>query len=300
MGTSISVFVSTDEIQYSFELNRKITIITGYSGTGKSSLYRIIMNKKNSASYEERVSDPRYRLTPVPEGDCYTAIRGSILTSKEDDTRHIFILDDEEFVTTKEFARLFKSDMWNLYIIVDRFQGIKETSLSTIPYSIQSVYNLISNGRNHWLEPKYCLEKTDDEGFDCVITEGQSFGYKFLLNYNKNISTSKGKDNIVKLLNSNKDILSGKSVLLFLDMASYGASFSSLMSLAVRTEIDISIVEDYECFEYLMMNSYFLSKDSEVKSAIESSKEISTLVRYQSHEKMYEDLIHKATIGKKV
>ncbi len=28
MEASISVFVSTDEIQYSFELNRKMTIIT--------------------------------------------------------------------------------------------------------------------------------------------------------------------------------------------------------------------------------------------------------------------------------
>lgn len=298
MNLPISVYVSDGNIYYSFELNRKVTVFTGHSGTGKSTLTRVVTGKTIEKGYVERISDKRYTLIAIDYNNWESVYEGLLLVSKTKDERFIFIFDDVDFVLSGQFAGRFKNDLWNLYIIINRFENMKEVSLSSIPFSIYSIYNIISREKEHWIEPKYNLISSEDVYYDCIITEDQSLGYRFLLNYNKNISTSKGKDNIPKLLFKHKDLLDGKKVLVFADLASYGSSLGNLVSLADMSGLDVSLVENYECFEYLILNSHMLLKSQDVRSCLESSKTIDTLVKYQSNEKMYEDLIQKVTDDK--
>ncbi len=296
MNMPISVSVRTNEVEYSFELNRKVTIITGYSGTGKTTLSMAVLNKNNSDFYEERISNPTYSLSCIYGADWKETLEG-IIKGAKNGKRRIIIFDDSDIIFSREFAMVFKEDNWNLYIFINRFQNTSERSLSSIPFSIDSVYNLVSSGAKHWLEPKYNLESDCNNDYDCIITEDSGVGYKFLLLFNENISTARGKDKIIKLLLDNVEKLRNKRILLFVDLASYGSCLSSLLSIASSFNLDISLVENYECFEYLLLNSFFLKRSKEVQSWLAYSKSIDAVATYQSSEKMYEDLLYKSTEG---
>ena len=61
----------------------------------------------------------------------------------------VIVIDDENFVESKEFATFVNADKYNYYIIINR------TQISKIGYSVYEVYELKTNGKSHWLERKY-------------------------------------------------------------------------------------------------------------------------------------------------
>ncbi len=293
MKLPVVVNIKSESIEYHLELRHKITILTGYSGVGKSVISNILLE---SSDYKDvYVSAKGYTCMPIQGLSWAQMLLEFVNGSNTGSGRYIFIFDDVDFFLKKEFAEQFKKDAHNLYLIINRLQSIKESSLASIPFSMDGIYNLCTDGNRHWMEPKYNFDNDGLCKYDCIITEDGGNGLSFLRSYNPNISTSKGKSGIVSLLLRNANLLKGKNVLIFADLAGIGSTVKNLTDIASVCDFNISLVENYQCFEYLLLTSAFL-KDKVSKSKIlDRANTLEEIVKYRSGEHMYECLLSELT-----
>lgn len=293
MQFPIHINISSKRAVYDFDINHKVTILTGYSGVGKSLMTSLINNEERMAKIS--ISSPKYSFFVIGGSQWYEAHSNALLASEVKGSRYIFIFDDSDIVLSKSFVDLFLSDKWNIYIIINRFQKISEKSLSVLPFSTEALFSLKEQGKRHWIENKYNFTKSDDLYYDCVITEDSSNGYKFLKSFNNSISTSTGNSNITDLLSRNKNILHGKKVLVFADLASFGSLLEDFVRFCGSQSFSVSLVEDYQCFEYLLLRSNLLKELSEKEGVF--NKSLEGIVSYKSLEMLYESELERITKG---
>ena len=134
MSGTVSVMVENNRVRYSFELKRNITILSGDSAAGKTTLIEMI------SAYEQ---NPNSGVTVQCKKDCRVVsgvrwqeqlklIRGSV----------VFIDDGNEFIREKAFAdQVKKTD--NYYVIATRI------NLSMIPYSVEEIYEIKNKTKGH-------------------------------------------------------------------------------------------------------------------------------------------------------
>ncbi len=296
MNPKLTIEVKSKLVNYKLEIEHKVTVITGHSGIGKSLFTSAVTDR--TGIYKVYVSLPNYIFSVIDsvywEDDYRAAINDSMDSSNK---ARIFIFDDVDFIKTDYFSKIFSEDKRNFYIFINRFDSLEEKSLSRVPFSIYAIYNFITDGRNHWLEPKYNFSVNPDACYDCVITEDSSSGFKFLQSYNKGVVSSKSKDNILKLLIKNQDILRTKKVLAFADLSSFGSCIRKLIEFSTRNGIELSFVPDYQCFEYLLLTSNLIGKLKSKEQILAYSGSTNNVVKFSSLEKLYESLLNHITKG---
>ena len=135
------IFVSTKRIKYDFEIKRNITILSGNSATGKTTLVSMIDTYYNygKSSGVQLTCDKECR---VISGRDWKERLQSITDSI------VFIDEGNEFVNTKEFAATIKQTD-NYYVIVTR------ESLACLPYSIHEIYGIRESGKYGTLKATY-------------------------------------------------------------------------------------------------------------------------------------------------
>ncbi len=135
-------------------LRKKVTVIRGDSGTGKTRLVSALINDKGT--FKITVSDSRFLFFEVRGSGWYGSLSDSV-DSKV--FRYVFLIDDKNLLRSKELARIISSDKRNYYIFIDRASDLGMHSLCTVPFSVDEVYELLSDnsGRNHYLSPYYKL-----------------------------------------------------------------------------------------------------------------------------------------------
>ncbi len=293
MNNKLTIEVESKLVYFKIEIKHKVTVITGHSGVGKSVLTRAIVN--DSGKYKKKI--PSGYVCSVIYGENWMLDFKLAVNDSKDlkNVARIFIFDDVDYMKTDYFSTLFKEDKRNFYIFINRFISINESSLGRIPYSIYSVYNLVTDGRNHWLEPKYNFEVKPDNYYDYVITEDSTSGLEFLKGYNINVSSSKSKDNIISMLRSNMDLLKAKKVLIFVDLASFGSCIRKVIEFAQSNNLSVSFVPDYQCFEYLLLTSNLVKKLKSKEMILAYSSNISNVAKFSSLEKLYESLLSYIT-----
>jgi len=127
---------------YNLELKRKITIIQGNSGTGKSSLVLAAIRAIQGAAYTNDSSKDIDVINDVKISNVIKHINNS--------SDYILIIDEETpGISSHEFAdAVNKSDCY--FVIIYR------EPLSNIPYSVDSVYELVTlQNKEHILSPLY-------------------------------------------------------------------------------------------------------------------------------------------------
>jgi len=281
----ITVDIRSKKVCYLFNLYRKMTVIRGDSGVGKTTFAKAVASKTKF-----------YTKKPSPES--FVVLESSswesVLRDKLRDNRsYIFIIDDSDFIRGRTFSTLYATDTKNYYIVINRFVPVKFKfeSFSRVPFAVDSVYRFVAHGRNHSLEPYYSLETSWCSRYDVVVTEDEGAGYKFLCQYNSNVSTTRGKDNIIDFFNRNKSILRGKRIFLYVDQVSYGSCFDKLFYALRNNGIQVTIFYAYESFEQLLLTSRLLNYDFD-------SITNADIAKFASHEKLYEYIITHETMNK--
>ena len=121
MKGSVHVIVKSKKVQFSFQLNRNITIIRGDSATGKTTLVEMIR--------QYSMQGVASGIQVICEKEC-VAPEGSIrdLTNIVEISERIIFLDENtSYLKSDEFARIIeKSD--NYFVLVTR------ESLNNLPY----------------------------------------------------------------------------------------------------------------------------------------------------------------------
>lgn len=138
--------ISNNKVSYDIKVKRKISLIGGDSGTGKTTLYNLVRDYETS-----KLSIKLSGYTNVKSlcGSSYDIIR-DIQRLKE----HILIIDDDKLSGTdinKIDEAIRNSDNWFILITRDENQAFG------VEYD--SIYEMKSDitGKNHWLEPMITL-----------------------------------------------------------------------------------------------------------------------------------------------
>lgn len=245
---SISVVVKDKRNNYSFTLHRNITILTGESGRGKTTLYDMVhdYNQYDSSASVKVVCD---KLVVAVSGKNWRSEIENLSDSV------IIIDEDNQFIRSEEFAHVVKNSS-NYFLLITR------SYLEQLPFSVKEIYE-ITGSKNKKFKPLY----TDTDYMyhdvskkvlpfkpDVVITEDSKTGYQFFSTLaNKGdiqCVSAEGKSNIAAMLEMYKD----KKLLIIADGAAFGAEISDIVK---RQQLFPKMLALFlpESFEWLILKS---------------------------------------------
>lgn len=148
--------VYNKKVSYDFKIRRKITIISGDSGTGKTTLVDLIEKANNGEGVYLEC-----------ECKCGVLVDKNWQYDLSLYTNSILFIDENfDAINTKEFAdAVNKSD--NYFVIINR------EKLSNLAFSYKEIYTIKSSGKFNRLEHKYkeSTSKIDIDRKDILVNE---------------------------------------------------------------------------------------------------------------------------------
>lgn len=240
------IVIQSKKIRYDFEINRNITVITGDSATGKTTLVSMIRDY-----YELGVNSG---INVVCDKTCV------VLEGRDWEERLInikdsivFIDEGSKFVTSNHFASAVKhSD--NYYVIITR------EKLSGLPYSVNEIYGIKNSGKYektaaiyNEMYRLYSSGTYIDKVPSRIIVEDSNSGYEFfeLVTSKMGIEcqSAKGKSNIINQIKESNE----QMVLIIADGAAYGSEMQETMQYLNRYHNYVLYLP--ESFEWLILKS---------------------------------------------
>ena len=235
--------ISTNKISYSIDIDRAITIISGDSGTGKTTLYEIIrfMNKGGKGVK----CNIREMVVALESDDDWEE-----LINKS--SNKIFIADENvSYIYRDEFADLAQSSD-NYFVFITR------RKMSNYTYSYKSIYKLVSNGLNNKLHTeleyrfKNNVKSSNIKGMtpDIVLCEDSNSGYEMVKSVVRNyeVQSAFGKDKIEGIIEGNKNV----KYYIIADGAGFGNCIESIVAL-FNEGVRMTLLLD-ESFEKMILD----------------------------------------------
>lgn len=245
--------IKTPLCSYKILLERNITVLTGDSGIGKTSIYRAI-DKYNRTGGKCDISVTSDCNVVVMDRvfDEFSYIHNNVRNS-------IFVIDEgREWIKSDEFARLVSKSS-NYFVIISR------DPLYSLPYSVHSVITLKTrNGRDSFetISEKLFVRTTSGKDVDIVITEDSKSGREL---YKRMLSTSvrdikgepEGKSTVYdKALDMTN---SGVSSCVIVDGAAFGCEIRQMLKLVNSPNSRVTLWAP-ESFEWLILKSGVIRK----------------------------------------
>lgn len=287
----VEVNIRIKNVEYNLNLNRRVTIIQGDSGSGKTSLYNLVeelpINNNITISSKMRVEVlPLNILNKNVANEYLTDNLGNIVIIDERSrfTRaNKILLSDQQFIQT-----ILKYNIW--YIILARDLEI----IKGLDYSPKEIYEIcelqesITNNKIiRKLKSKYDFTKINSKTYKSVKTEDSGGGLEFFKGLGVDIQPiTNGSTKVIEEFNLGK--LYCKAVMI--DLANFRYNFEILYNEALLKSLDIINRESFE--EQLLKSSLF------TRNKI-LSKELNTLFselnnpNFISWEKAYTDILDK-------
>lgn len=298
LKNTIDIEINSSIYNFSCSLKRRITVIKGDSGTGKTAVVQILASRPTGFTITSPLD-----LIPVNAANWKTLL----LTSHD----AVLFFDDLYYTESMEFISLCTHNLVpnNLYVVLitrheilnaELKSDLKEDSkvagmLSKLSISVDEIYNFKTDGINHWLEPVTIPTTDDYSDVDCILVEDTGRGAEFFKVYLKNvISASNGKSNLVT---DTLDLITEKNkILVMVDLAGYGCHWDEFTQRVIRKNPNVFILQNRECFEQMLLYSNMLKDIPKVK------RELSDLVKYANNyiswETYFERLISDVTENK--
>lgn len=242
------IVIRNNRVVFTLELERNITVICGDSGTGKTTLTRLVENYETygSSSGVAIQSDvPCHVLSGVDWELRLSHIENSI----------VFVDEGMEFLHTVDFARAIRCTS-NYYVLITR------ESLTQLPYSVDAILELkkTSSRYHHTYNRTYPYYKKLNHAeaklnlIDSIVTEDSNSGYQFfsVLAQKKGVAckSANGKSNILSKLQT---AVNGK-VLVVADGAAFGAEIDKVYRYKMLMGDNMSLYLP-ESFEWLILSS---------------------------------------------
>lgn len=319
----VDISIDSKKFKCSFSITDKITFIEGDSGTGKTQFSQramssattvttiisnnfdlVVLSEKEfnrSLSIAKRNIE-KYTEQKFPINDKEEA--GKLLFkywSNEDNFPifdSIIIIDDEDFVSSREFSAYFNADKYNYYIIINRRE------VSGISYSIDSIFEFKTDGIHHWLENSISydvLNKYNRKIVDWVLVEGSSSDFTFFSEMFQSdrvinptydgLDTTSGRAKIIRLVKHCLTNFKYKKLLLLVDICAFGSNIKILQKLASTNNIILLFIQDYQSFAFLLLYSTMID-DQELINFVSDN-----ILFYKSREDLYETRLKNLTIN---
>lgn len=280
------ISITSRKATYSLELERKISVIKGKSGTGKSSIIRLL------ADFLELGKDSGIKVSIGSSASLMVLTNASkwetILSEIENTV--IFIDEDVRFLYDLDFQRaLWDSDCYA--VIVSR-SGM----FTALPFAVSSVYELVTqkNG-NATVTKMYRLyeEKIGSTDFDFVLTEDSNSGFEMaelaFIGGRTTVGSAKGNSNVQKVLLEYADRYS--DICVTVDGAAFGGFIEPVLKIAeIKGTVLISVPES---FEYILLKSDIFKKY--LSEELTKTYDYCDCKEYITWERYYEALLEKLT-----
>ena len=264
---------------YEIEFNRKITVLRGDSGIGKSSIAKLLKQSKINRNISV-FTDNNYDVIVLD----YSSNWGSDIMLGTKNT--LFVLDEDcIYINEHKFAKIVHESE-------SRFIFITRSPLKSLNYSYQDIISLKTHGN---LTKSYNIYKESDFSVlsrDCVdiITEDSKSGYEFLkyhLGRYKpyNVLSCEGKSKVSTAIESYKDRYNIE-VGIIADGAAIGCEMSDIIStVELCDNINVQFFFP-ECFEELLIRASILNFDKK-----KISYRLDSINNYSSYETFYYNLL---------
>lgn len=242
-----------NNLVYILNLESRITIITGDSATGKSTLIRYIENYNKDSYNAIKIESEKelIHLTPV-------MVRNKF--ELNEDT--IYFMDEGDNVKSKEYFTLVNDTRYKFVIIT------RDTSYPSISYDIDDIYEIrYNNGVNKLVKRYKNNYNTDklDVNTNKIFTEDEKSGHEF---YKKldiySVFSTKGASRVPNRIKKNSNSI------FIVDSLGFGPYINrTLLNLEGSNSIFIAP----KSFEYLILMSLFSYSEEELKYKLESYRE---------------------------
>ena len=250
MRGTYEVKVSNVNVSFTLELERNITILSGDSATGKTTLIEMLRDFEESgrsSGVTVHCKRPCRVLTNADWEYRLNGIRDSI----------VFLDEGNAFVKSEAFARAIQNSS-NYYVIVTR------ESLHQLPYSVNAILKLKTTGRrgktyvraypqyDHLADPVGEISRIQE-----IVTEDSNAGHEMFdhIAAENHISciSAQGKSNVFsQLVNRTAD-----RVLVIADGAAFGSELEKIYRLMESQPNKITLYLP-ESFEWLVLKSGML------------------------------------------
>ena len=254
MRGTYEVKVSNVNVSFTLELERNITILSGDSATGKTTLIEMLRDFEESgrsSGVTVHCKRPCRVLTNADWEYRLNGIRDSI----------VFLDEGNAFVKSEAFARAIQNSS-NYYVIVTR------ESLHQLPYSVNAILKLKTTGRrgktyvraypqyDHLADPVGEISRIQE-----IVTEDSNAGYEMFdhIATENHISciSARGKSNVFsQLANRVSD-----RVLVIADGAAFGSELEKIYQLMEAQPNKITLYLP-ESFEWLVLRSGILGSQT--------------------------------------
>ena len=284
--------------KYDFVINRNITILSGNSATGKTTLVSAIGQASEEIKGYNLICDVPCLAIPVISRD---TLEDFLYRVKKESANECILFFDEEctkFCITEEFASVVLNA--NCYFVI-----VTRVALKELPYSIKEIYSLTEVGKYPQIKETYNTLEARNFSVDfCVkpdilIIEGQGSDCDFFNKvYGKDIViAAKGNGNINSAISDLVDC-EDKNVVVYVDGAAYGSLIDSTMANLKLLDCKDWYLIAHESFEYdILMSKYFMRK---FKSRIQGYEDNIDSKIFQSWERYFTYLLSELSKGSKM
>ena len=286
MRGTYEVKVSNVNVSFTLELERNITILSGDSATGKTTLIEMLRDFEEngrSSGVTVHCKRPCRVLTNADWEYRLNGIRDSI----------VFLDEGNSFVKSEAFARAIQNSS-NYYVIVTR------ESLYQLPYSVNAILKLKTTGRrgktyvraypqyDHLADPVGEISRIQE-----IVTEDSNAGHEMFdhIATKNHISciSAQGKSNVFsQLVNRTAD-----RVLVIADGAAFGSELEKIYRLMEAQPNKITLYLP-ESFEWLVLRSGILGSQTPKEILEHPSDNIESSL-YFSWEQYFTDLLIQLT-----
>ena len=286
MRGTYEVKVSNVNVSFTLELERNITILSGDSATGKTTLIEMLRDFEESgrsSGVTVHCKRPCRVLTNADWEYRLNGIRDSI----------VFLDEGNSFVKSEAFARAIQNSS-NYYVIVTR------ESLYQLPYSVNAILKLKTTGRrgktyvraypqyDHLADPVGEISRIQE-----IVTEDSNAGHEMFehIATKNHISciSAQGKSNVFsQLVNRTAD-----RVLVIADGAAFGSELEKIYQLMEAQPNKITLYLP-ESFEWLVLRSGILGSHTP-KEILEHPSDNIESSHYFSWEQYFTDLLIQLT-----
>lgn len=229
------VEVESKRAKYFFKFYGKYNIITGDSGTGKTTFYKMIAAKEAGNGMIKLKSDLPIHAVGMNETEF------SLTQYKN----YILVIDEECVLLKKDDIASILKESPNYFLIITR----KE--LDYLPVSIDNYHYISINGKNHELCTHYPrFRETEFQHINSIVTEDRRSGHSFFEEYYPSLTKepANSKSEITKHLKDNYRSLRG--VLIVYDASAFAFNAKSFFDYVKNTPVKIL---DWESFEHFIL-----------------------------------------------
>ena len=264
------VDLENNRVRYQFEVLGKYTIIRGNSGTGKTTLCDIVTAAKNpTGGIKNRSTAPLLTLRDDYEVMDISKLNGYV----------IFIDEDSAILNSGDYENWLQAV--DAYFVI-----ITRKKMDNLPVSVDSIYEIISNGRQHVLKKMdYRFKSQELFDVDVIVCEDSCSGKQFMcevLKYANNLdipcSSAAGKTSIVKTLQDKLNEGYRNFVVVY-DASAFGTNIDGLKNfMGLYSQYNFYII-DWESFENYILGTEVFNLRYTLKDAgckYESLEQFST------------------------